>query len=123
MVFTPYYVVHYTVVYPSIMYTGVYYKVETPCTLHCAPSTTPRLRGSRDAIWWGDNKTIWTQIHHQNTIIRYCCLFPIQRVRVPSHLSGHSHNMAMAMAAILMDRFGSNSKLSFYYILEAYILS
>ena len=31
-----------------------------------------------------------------------------QRLQVPVHLSGHSHNMAMAVAAILMDRFGSN---------------
>ena len=31
--------------------------------------------------------------------------------------------MAMTVAAILMDQFGSNSKLCFYYILEAYILS
>ena len=29
--------------------------------------------------------------------------------------------MTMSVSAILMDRFGSNSKLSFYYILEAYI--
>ena len=42
---------------------------------------------------------------------------------VPVHISGYSHNMAVAVAAISLDRFGSNSKLSFYTILEAYILS
>ena len=38
------------------------------------------------------------------------------RIRVPAQLSGHGHNMAMDVAVILMDRFGSYSKRSFLHL-------
>ena len=55
--------------------------------------------------------------HHKLVLrIYFLCILFLTRVQVPAHLSGHSHKIAMVGVAILMDRFGCNSKQSFYHI-------